>query len=681
MIQSAMTATNMSYTSALATIRLVNIAIGAKKLPESLYHFKKVCIDSLTFTKKFFCKTCLVGIGELLPASKKCPTCQNSITDYFVSIPLKPTLERIVSQNFDNIMTYRTKMSEQPADVISGVNNGMWHRNQQDRENLITLNLNTDGVRPFKQGKKPNLWPLFLTINDLDPIDRFKKRNIISAGYWLSDIQPIVDYFLQPLIDEMNELSNSGMEINGRRFKVIIAACCFDSVARPKILCMKQFNGNYGCTFCLHPGVQQHYPYMQVERRTLVNYLEDVTAWSNLSVAEKNKGLAINGVKGRTILLQLEGFNPMLQVPVDVMHNVFLGVAKTLLDFWFSSDYRSFNFHVGNRQKKVADQRFRRIKIYSECTRKTDTLTDKYSKFKANELHNFFFHYSKYILSYPVLNAEYYQHFLLLVDSIEILCGSKFTITELDICERNLDTFVRQFETLYDEKLMFFNVHLLTHITETARLFGSLMNTSLFPFENMNGVINKFVNAPKAPTLQICVRHHLYISNYYNTMRRIHEDAQIFCRNMMTTSNMKYKFTNDSRKWKLFQLTENIHNPYNNVMEFKSFNKYYYDKTIISTIEQSSKSKLYNDSYILYDDKFYKIHKILKEFNSNDNVFYILGGQISVRTFPSLQNFHEVINTETPALIRIQEQLQKCICIKWNNSKVLVIIKNKLIVD
>ncbi|CAI8033385.1 hypothetical protein GBAR_LOCUS18830, partial [Geodia barretti] len=48
---------------------------------------------------------------------------------------------------------------------------------------------------------------------------------------------------------------------------------------------------------------------------------------------------AVFGVKGRSALHGLTGFDVIDQDPVDYMHCVLLGVVRTLISFWFDSKY------------------------------------------------------------------------------------------------------------------------------------------------------------------------------------------------------------------------------------------------------------------------------------------------------------------------------------------------------
>lgn len=76
---------------------------------------------------------------------------------------------------------------------------------------------------------------------------------MILAGLWL-DIGINVEVFLKSFIDELRILYDQGVQIYNDVYKIICSTLCVDSVARCKVMKMKQFNGKFGCTYCKHPG-------------------------------------------------------------------------------------------------------------------------------------------------------------------------------------------------------------------------------------------------------------------------------------------------------------------------------------------------------------------------------------------------------------------------------------------
>ncbi|KAF2899119.1 hypothetical protein ILUMI_07058, partial [Ignelater luminosus] len=69
-----------------------------------------------------------------------------------------------------------------------------------------------------------------------------------------------------------------------------------------------------------------------------------------------------------------------------------------------------------------------------------------------------------------------------------------------------LDNFVKHSETLYGREFLVYNLHMLTHSSEDADVYGSLDNVPSFPFENYLGQLKKLVRCPNNPLQQVCRR-------------------------------------------------------------------------------------------------------------------------------------------------------------------------------
>ena len=75
---------------------------------------------------------------------------------------------------------------------------------------------------------------------------------------WYGNRKPRMDTYLQPFVQELRILHDDGFTWNHqglqRTTKVCLGLCVCDSVARPVVQNMKQFNGASGCSFCYHQG-------------------------------------------------------------------------------------------------------------------------------------------------------------------------------------------------------------------------------------------------------------------------------------------------------------------------------------------------------------------------------------------------------------------------------------------
>lgn len=88
--------------------------------------------------------------------------------------------------------------------------------------------------------------------------ERVLKENIIYYGLWIASKKPMLWSYLKPLHEEMKHLEDGVImqDVNGDKFKMraTILSCVCDLPARCLISNSMQFNGKYGCWFCLQPG-------------------------------------------------------------------------------------------------------------------------------------------------------------------------------------------------------------------------------------------------------------------------------------------------------------------------------------------------------------------------------------------------------------------------------------------
>ena len=79
----------------------------------------------------------------------------------------------------------------------------------------------------------------------------------LITSIWFGTYKPIINIFLKPFVDYMNTLSKSGVTCTipneRRRIKIFTLCCCVHSVARAQVQGFIQFNGYFGCRWCLDP--------------------------------------------------------------------------------------------------------------------------------------------------------------------------------------------------------------------------------------------------------------------------------------------------------------------------------------------------------------------------------------------------------------------------------------------
>ena len=215
----------------------------------------------------------------------------------------------------------------------------------------LAFSLSTDGVPIFKSSST-SLWPVYLIVNNLPPDIRMKSENVITASLWYGSCKPPMQCLLSPVVKTLRKLSTVGITlstpIGPKTFRGKLQLGVFDLPAKAAVLNMKQFNGEYGCSTCLNPGIHQNgariYKPVSAELRT------DEMVQLNAEKAVE-LGMPVQGVKGHSVLTAV--IDTVDSVPVDYMHAVLEGVTRWLLHRWFDSKHHAEAFYLGRHLKEI----------------------------------------------------------------------------------------------------------------------------------------------------------------------------------------------------------------------------------------------------------------------------------------------------------------------------------------
>ncbi|XP_074647456.1 uncharacterized protein LOC141903260 [Tubulanus polymorphus] len=327
----------------------------------------------------------------------------------------------------------------------------------------ISLLWNADGVPIFKSSKF-SIWPIQCTINELPP--KIRKKHVLLCGLWFGTEKPVMNgNFLKRFVDESISLETEGLDWvdqSGRNHntKIVNLLCSCDSPARAMLQNFKQYNGFYGCPYCLHEGERavdngnaRIYP-LNYPLPPLRNPLDTV---AHATVAIES-GRAVFVVKGPSDLILLPSFNLIESFTGEYLHSICLGVIRKFLAEWCET--ANAEYYIGNKIIQI-DNRLQSIKPPMEVTRLPRSLVER--KFwKGNEFRAFLL-YSPVILS-GILPNVYLSHWLLFVSD------------------------------LYHRNLLTFNTHLALHLPDCVRRCGPLWSTSSFVFVGFAGKLKSFIH-------------------------------------------------------------------------------------------------------------------------------------------------------------------------------------------
>lgn len=240
----------------------------------------------------------------------------------------------------------------------------------------------------------------------------------------------------------------------------------------------------------------------EAEVRTTSNITEIVRKienGANLSPEEKK------GVVRRSPLAQIPNFSLVLDVPVDYMHTMCIGVIKRLVELTFNVGEVRIRI---TKRKLSSPQQFNLLmastKVPHEFSRRLRELL--LSVMKAAEFRNLGLFFFIHILDCIEPSAKERKLWLLLAYMLRACTvpNKEFQpipLKDIDYCA---DAFYSLYEALFGATNCTYNTHMVgSHFLE-MRYHGPLTSTSTFPFESFYGEMrNCFVPGTKSCLKQI----------------------------------------------------------------------------------------------------------------------------------------------------------------------------------
>lgn len=193
------------------------------------------------------------------------------------------------------------------------------------------------------------------------------------------------------------------------------------------------------------------------------------------------------GVKGPSWLQTIPQFDIIKGTSFDYMHCVLLGVTRLLLRLWFTPSHRSELWYIGNKTHQIdrlltsilPPDEMKRTPRHIETTLKfwKGMLISAYFKIslcftvtiffncEAHELKAWLLHYSPVVL-HQILHEDFYQHHLLLVESIYLLLKDVVTVDDITQSTKLLHHYCYLFSDIYGMPMKFYGLftHACIHI-------------------------------------------------------------------------------------------------------------------------------------------------------------------------------------------------------------------------
>ena len=492
---------NFTWEAIVDVLEGLNVVLGHEAVPSTKYKIQKYFpVENEEIAYHIYCSRCRSYLGKKdddhFNESCSCGIDSNEPTKYFVSLNFASRLKKLletksVKKNLEKRFS-REKLND--AEGIEDIYDGRLYKKLthigQPLHNINNLSytFNTDGCKSANSSKV-TIWPIYLSINELTPDAR--KDNIMLAGVWVDTEEPDMNLFLEPFINDANALSETGIKWTSTtnqdiKTKALPLICVVDSVARPKILTMKQFNGYFGCTFCKHPteNVEGYRKYPITVTKPQLR--TDAETKREMVLAGSTCQGAIDGVKGPSSLMNLKHFNLVRGMIPDPMHSLFLGVVAQYTTILLTSS--DTEYYIGSPSKKaLINERLQNF-LPPKCVTRSPRDIDQYNLWKASEWRSWIIWYALPCLQ-DLIPKKYITHLALLVSAINILLQESVTISELDKVQNLLTKFAVYMQKYFGKRSMTYNMHLLDHIVKSVKDWGPLWMNNTFDFEDENRIL------------------------------------------------------------------------------------------------------------------------------------------------------------------------------------------------
>lgn len=278
--------------------------------------------------------------------------------NYFISIDLKYQLTALLSADtirealFKNLNYINSNDSDDGTmrDIYDALFYKQLRTSISCKSNLLSFTCNTDGAALIHSSKQA-FWPILVTLNELPPYLRF--RYPLLAGLWVCKKEPSsqeMNLFMKSFVDQCKDLSSNGLLWEDDKTKekvhfiIKLILCAVDSIARAIVQNRVQFNGYYGCSWCFSFGkyvggcVRFLMEEKEVADRTHSIHLKHMAQRMKRDKTAVNKKLLreVKGVKGYSVLTELNNFDMVWSFPRDYLHSDLIGVVSNLWSTWMN---------------------------------------------------------------------------------------------------------------------------------------------------------------------------------------------------------------------------------------------------------------------------------------------------------------------------------------------------------
>ncbi len=426
---------------------------------------------------------------------------------------IKTTLERFfMRKNFEKKIEHWRTRSTVPGmlfDVFDGRYFNEFRKEGESnpfvsKEGSLMLSLNVDWFTPTK-GMNYHVGAIYLVINNLPRTERYKQHNMILVGLMPGPSEPSiseVNHFLRPMVDELIELYDGILvptfsNPSGKIIRCALMSVNADIPATKKVCGFTWFNSFVPCHKCAdsYPAKEN-----QTNQRCFGSNVDDrswsprdkhsnyqqALLWKNAETGPERKKIEQQYGVRWSELHRLGYFDVVRCTTVDVLHNLYLGTAKKMVEHWKSA---SPKFLTAKDLIDMAKES-KNLIVPPQFTPLGSKIEANFSGVKGDEYRSWVMAYSAILLKGRLV-GQHMVNWMRFVKANHLLSAPSITISEIDEAHDLLNQFVKANVELYGRDFITFNMHMHMHLRETIKDFGPVYSTWLYSFERTNGDIKK----------------------------------------------------------------------------------------------------------------------------------------------------------------------------------------------
>lgn len=318
-------------------------------------------------------------------------------------------------------------------------------------------------------------------------------------GIWCGEGKAPLNEYLHPLVSELKEIIESGIQINDFNIKIKFGRCVCDTPARSYIKGVVSFMHTRGCQKCLVEGKYSNiahrmsFPCTDAQKRTDESFRKRLDP-SHHKQLDQTPFEALN-------------IDMITSFPIaDDLHLLHLGVTKKCMMRWIRGEKNYPHKWKRSTTENVSKLLLNLNKYLPTDLHRSIRSLDVIKYWKGLEFRTILL-YVGVVVFKTALNQDEYEHFLTLFCAVT-LCYSKMYKKYTPVAAKMFDDYVKNYIRIYGQHSITSNVHNLAHIVDDMKSLNveNLTDISSYRYENSLRLLGLKVKHSNLPLEQIVRR-------------------------------------------------------------------------------------------------------------------------------------------------------------------------------